>query len=144
MALPSFLAPSAWRVVASPVVALGGALLAGGALLLAQAPLESAMAPSSGYRLSLHTQSARACYYGSAWNEGDVLLSHDASDGRTVTLSGRYDFEDGCTWEVTEVLTPNGSGYSYAYREQPISCAIGSRPAVACTRSGSVDVTPAE
>ncbi len=144
MALPSLLAPSTWRVVASPVVALGGVLLAGGALLFAQAPLESAMAPSAGYRLTLHAESARACYYGSAWNEGDVLLSHDASDGRVVTLSGRYDFEDGCTWEATEVLTPSGSGYTYSYRERPISCSIGSRPAVSCSRTGTVDVVAAE
>jgi hypothetical protein len=144
MALPSFLTPSAWRVVASPVVALGGALLAGGVLLASAGPLRAALTPTAGYRLTLHTESAHICYYGSAWNDGDVLLSHDASDGRVVTLTGRYDFEDGCTWEAREVLTPTGDGYAYSYSEQPISCAIGSRPAVACSRVGTVDVTPAE
>lgn len=144
MALPSFLLPSTWHVVASPVVALGGALLAGGALLMAQAPIQPVAAPTSAYRLSLRTESDRACYYGSAWNEGDVLLAHDAGDGRVVTLTGRYDFEDGCTWEVTEVLTPAGSGYAYSYSERPVACALGATPAPACSRSGTVDVASAE
>jgi hypothetical protein len=145
MALPSFLTPSTWHVVASPVVALGGALLAGGALLLAQVPATSSLAtPTAAYRLTLHTESARACYYGSAWNEGDVLLAHDAADGHVVTLSGRYDFEDGCTWEATEVLTPAGNGYAYSYSERPVRCAIGATPAPACGRVGTVDVAPAE
>lgn len=144
MALPSLLTASAWRVVASPVVALGGALLAGGALLMMQSPVQSVATPTAAYRLTLRTQSAAACYYGSAWNEGDVLLAHDAGDGHVITLTGRYDFEDGCTWEATEVLTPSGSGYAYSYSERPVSCAAGATPAPACVRTGTVDVAPAE
>jgi len=145
MGLPSFLTPSTWQVVARPVVALGGVLLAGGALLMAQVPaMRSLVTPTAAYRLTLHTTSDSTCYYGSAWNEGDVLIAHDAGDGHVLTLTGRYDFEDGCTWEATEILTPTHSGYAYSYSEQPISCAIGSRPARACSRVGTVDVAPAE
>jgi hypothetical protein len=94
------------------------------------------------YRLTLETRSNPICYYGSAWNDGDVFLSHDARDGRAVTLTSRYDFQDGCTWEAVERLTPNGSGYSYSYTERHVSCREGARPGIACARHGHVTVTP--
>lgn len=147
MALPSFLTASAWKVVARPVVRLGGALLLGGALAASVAP-SSQPAPQSvsGYRLVLEADSSNpSCYYGSAWNDGDVMLSHDASDGRTVTLTSRYDFEDGCTWEAKEVLTPSsGDGYTYEYTERVVSCPEGAKPDLACRRHGVVAVVPAE
>jgi len=143
MALPSFLTSSAWKTVTRPVALVGGALLAGGLMLSSLAPSRCALdAPSpAAYRLALETASDPICYYGSAWNDGDVFLSHDASDGRSVTLTSRYDFEDGCTWEATETLTPSGAGYSYDYAERFVSCRSGARPALACARHGSVIVT---
>jgi hypothetical protein len=149
MALPAFLTASAWKVVTRPVLYLGGALLAGGALAMTigpTCPLASHCPPAtlSAYRLALQSESDPACYYGSAWNDGDVVLTHDGSDGRTITLTNRYDFEDGCTWEATEVLTPAGSGYAYAYSERVVGCRMGASPAIACARSGSVSTTPVE
>jgi hypothetical protein len=148
MALPAFLTASAWKVVTRPVLVLGGALLAGGALAMAigpMCPLSPSCPPTTGsYRLALQSESDPACYYGSAWNDGDVVLAHDNSDGRTITLTNRYDFEDGCTWEATEVLTPGGAGYSYVYTERVVGCRIGATPAIACARTGSVTATPVD
>lgn len=146
MALPAFLTTSAWKVVARPVVRWGGALLLGGVFAASVgSSSRPTPAPASGYRLVLETESDPACYYGSAWNDGDVMLAHDASDGRTVTLTNRYDFEDGCTWEATEVLTPSsGEGYTYEYSERPVSCQDGATPAIACSRHGVVAVVPAD
>jgi hypothetical protein len=144
MALHSFLAPSAWKMVARPVVLVGGALLAGGLglALLASDPRPLDAPPPAAYRLTLDTESNPICYYGSAWNDGDVFLSHDASDGRIVTLTSRYDFQDGCTWEAVETLTPNGkSGYSYDYAERYVSCRAGASPGIACARRGTVSVS---
>ncbi len=142
MALHSFLTASAWRVVARPVTLLGGALLTFGALLAGPAsrPAPATRTPSA-YRLSLETRSDPVCTYGSAWNEGDVFLSHDASDGRVVSLTSRYEYKDGCTWEAVETLTPRGHGYIYDYRERHVACRAGARPGVACVRRGSVTVT---
>jgi hypothetical protein len=143
MALHSFLTASAWKLVTRPVALVGGALLAGGlALAGLSAPTRAIDATPTAYRLSLDTASDPICYYGSAWNDGDVFLSHDASDGRTVTLTSRYDFQDGCTWEATETLTPNGGGYSYEYSEHYVSCRPGASPGIACARHGAVTVTP--
>ena len=147
MALPSFLTTSAWKVVTRPVLRVGGALLLGGALAASVGTSSHPAQPqsASGYHLVLEADSNPSCYYGSAWNDGDVLLSHDASDGRTVTLTSRYDFEDGCTWEAKEVLTPSsGEGYAYEYSEHVVSCPEGMKPAIACARRGVVAVVPAE
>lgn len=133
---------SAWKLVARPVLRLGGALLLGGALAASIAPSPPAPTTAASYRLVLETESDPACVYGSAWNDGDVVLPHDASDGRTVTLTSRYDFADGCTWEASEVLTPSGNGYAYEYSEHVVECAAGSTQGNACPRKGHVTVTP--
>jgi len=146
MSLPQFLrtglALSAWRLVARPVALMGGALLVGG---LFAASVGSTPCPStnaSAYRLVLDTESDPACVYGSAWNDGDVVLPNDASDGRTVSMTSRYDFEDGCTWEATETLTPTESGYDYEYSEHIIECKRDATPGLACPRRGHVTVVP--
>jgi hypothetical protein len=147
MALPpvlrSALTLSAWRLVARPVVLVGGALLLGGVLAASVGTREVALTPAGGaYRLVLETTSDPQCVYGSAWNGGDVVLSHDASDGRTVTLTSRYDFADGCTWEATETLTPSESGYDYEYAEHIVECKKDATPGLACPRKGHVTVVP--
>jgi hypothetical protein len=124
----------------------GGALLLGGLFASSigtRAPCP-ATSNAASYRLLLETQSDPQCVYGSAWNGGDVVLSHDASDGRTVTLTSRYDFADGCTWEAVEVLTPSGDGYAYSYDERAIECSPGATAGIACPRTGHVTVVPAE
>jgi hypothetical protein len=143
MALPSLLTSSAWKLVTRPVALVGGALLAGGLLLMSlggECPVTDAQQQPV-FRLALETRSSPVCYYGSAWNDGDVFLTHDASDGRVVTLTSRYDFVDGCTWEATETLTPSGDGYRYRYSERFVACRAGARPAAACARTGTVSVS---
>ncbi len=132
---------SAWRLVARPVALMGGALLIGGVLAttIGGGPT-TVNAP--GYRLVLETESDPACVYGSAWNDGDVVLPHDASDGHTVSFTSRYDFEDGCTWEATETLTPSEIGYDYEYKEHIVECKADARPGLACPRKGHVTVVP--
>jgi hypothetical protein len=148
MALPpvlrSALTLSAWKLVARPVALLGGALLVGGLLVVAIAPGEDAFVKpkASSYRLVLNTESDPQCVYGSEWNDGDVVLPHDASDGRTVTFTNRYLFEDGCTWEAVEVLTPAGNGYVYQYDEHVVECRDGATQGVACPRTGHVTIIP--
>ena len=146
MSLPPFLrtglALSAWRLVARPVALMGGALIVGGLLAASVGGTPCASTSATSYRLVLDTESDPACVYGSAWNDGDVVLPHDASDGRTVSLTSRYDFEDGCTWEATEVLTPSESGYDYEYTEHIVECKPDATPGLACPRKGHVTVVP--
>jgi hypothetical protein len=150
MSLPPFLRSgltlSVWRLVTRPVARVGGALVLGGALLTAM--VASTCPPpglpsSQSYRLVLETESDSSCTYGSAWNDGDVVLPHDNRDGRTVTMTSRYDFVDGCTWEATEVLTPTPAGYDYEYTEHPVECRPGAtHDGTACPRRGHVTVVP--
>jgi hypothetical protein len=149
MSLPPFLhsalASTAWRSFGRPMALVGGALAIGAlwaASMTASPPPPSPSATS--YRLVLETESDPACVYGSAWNDGDVVLSHDSSDGKTVTMTTRYDFEDGCTWEAHEVLTPAGEGYAYEYSEHVVECAPGAvHNGIACPRHGHITVVPA-
>ncbi len=142
--LRSALTLSAWRLVVRRVVAVGGALVVGGVLAatIGGAPVSLAPALGASYRLVLDTESDPACVYGSAWNDGDVVMPHDASDGKVVHLTSRYDFRDGCTWEATETLTPSETGYDYEYAEHVVSCRRHVRPGIACPRSGHVTVVP--
>ena len=149
MSLPPFprvgLTVSAWKLVARPVLLMGGALMIGGVLVASIETVPTSVAPApdeQSYRLVLDTESDPACVYGSAWNDGDVIMPHDASDGRTVTLTSRYDFYDGCTWEATETLTPSESGYDYEYVEHIVECKKDARPGLACPRKGHVTVAP--
>ncbi|MCU1278229.1 MAG: hypothetical protein JWM53_1775 [bacterium] len=136
---------SAWKLVARPVVLMGGALLLGGVLATSIGGAPVSLAPAmdgQSFRLVLDTESNPACVYGSAWNDGDVIMPHDASDGKTVTLTSRYDFRDGCTWEATETLTPSEGGYDYEYKEHIVECRKNVRPGLACPRKGHVTVVP--
>ena len=145
MLLRSPLALSAWRLVARRVLLVGGALVGSAVLAVSIGGSPASLAPALGgqsYRLVLDTESDPACVYGSAWNDGDVVMPHDASDGKTVTFTSRYDFQDGCTWEATETLTPSESGYDYEYVEHIVECKKDSTPGLACPRKGHVTVVP--
>jgi hypothetical protein len=149
MSLPPFLRTgltlSAWKLVARPVVLMGGALLIGGVVAASLAGSPASLLPATdaqSYRLVLDTESDAACVYGSAWNDGDVIMPHDASDGHKVTLTSRYDFQDGCTWEATETLTPSETGYDYEYAEHIVECKKNATPGLACPRTGHVTVVP--
>ena len=143
--LRSGLALSAWRLVARPVLLTGGALVVGGLLAVTVGGAPVSLEPPSSaqsYRLVLDAEVDPPCSYGSAWNDGDVVMPHDASDGKTVTFTSRYDFRDGCTWEATETLTPSESGYDYQYVEHIVECKKHATPGLACPRSGHVTVVP--
>lgn len=148
MALPPFvgsaLASVAWKSFGRPLALVGGALAIGALWATSiSTPSPPPPAAATSYRLVLETESDPACVYGSAWNDGDVVLSHDASDGKTVTLTTRYDFADGCVWEAHEVLTPSGDGYAYEYTEHAVECGPNaSRNGIACPRRGHVTVVP--
>jgi hypothetical protein len=145
MLLRSPLALSAWRLVARRVLLVGGALVGGAVLAVSIGGSPASLAPALGgqsYRLVLDTESDPACVYGSAWNDGDVVLPHDASDGKVVRFTSRYDFKDGCTWEATETLTPSESGYDYEYAEHAVECQRAKRPGLACPRHGHVTIVP--
>jgi hypothetical protein len=145
MFLRSGLTLSAWRLVARPVTLVGGALLAGGVLAASVGgslvSLEPAATPQS-YRLVLDAEVHPPCVYGSAWADGDVVMPHDNSDGKTIRFTSRYDFQDGCTWEATETLTPSESGYDYDYKEHIVECKKHVTPGLACPRTGHVMVVP--
>jgi hypothetical protein len=144
--LRSGLALSAWRLVARPVLLTGGALVVGGLLAVTVGGAPVSLEPSSvsgqSYRLVLDAEVDPPCSYGSAWNDGDVVMPHDASDGKVVTFTSRYDFRDGCTWEATETLTPSEGGYDYQYVEHIVECKKHATPGLACPRSGHVTVVP--
>ena len=145
MFLRSGLTLSAWRLVARPVALVGGALLVGGLFAATVGGTPVSLAPAAtpqSYRLVLDADVDPPCVYGSAWNDGDVVMPHDASDGKTIRFTSRYDFADGCTWEATETLTPSESGYDYAYVEHAVECKKGHSPGLACPRTGHVTVVP--
>jgi hypothetical protein len=146
MFLRSGLTLSAWRLVARPVTLMGGALLVGGLLAATVGGSPVSLAPTAtnaqSYRLVLDADVDPPCVYGSAWNDGDVVMPHDASDGKTVTFTSRYDFQDGCTWEATETLTPSETGYEYDYAEHIVECKRDATPGLACPRKGHITVVP--
>lgn len=93
------------------------------------------------YRLELNAPRDPMCYYGSAWNDGDPLLMHDASDGETIVMTREFAWEDGCIWRATETLRPvSAAEYVYEYEEHPIYCGCDMRPAPACPTVGTVKV----
>ena len=82
------------------------------------------------------------CYYGSSWNDGDLMMPR-ATHNESVRFIHQFPFEDGCTWQSIETLTPDGNGgYIYQYDEEPLSCSEGSEPAPACPLMGTVRVAP--
>jgi len=81
------------------------------------------------YVLTLHAARSVGHLYYSAWNESAVVIAdHDASDGREVVYTRTFTWKDGCTWESTETLTPDGEGYRYFYDEAFVSCPAGLSP----------------
>ena len=99
-------------------------------------------APIAIDRWVLDAQRDPHCYYGSSWNDGDLMMPHAQHD-ETVRFLHRYNFEDGCTWEAVETLTPDGhGGYTYQYDEEPVSCVEGAEPNPACPLTGAVHVLP--
>ena len=105
---------------------VGGALV-GGAVLRAsiggaRRPRSRRRSVAQSYRLVLDTESDPACVYGSAWNDGDVVMLARCQRRQIVRFTSRYDFKDGCTWEATETLTPSESGYDYEYSEHAVEC----------------------
>jgi hypothetical protein len=122
---------------ALPVVLAGGAALALGALFIPQAP-----PPSGMYRLVLHAPDP-GDFYVSAWSEGDVLVAHDARDGKPLTFTRRAEEHDGCNWLGTERLVPIAPRvYHYSYEETILSCRPDAFPFRKTPRNGIVTVEP--
>jgi hypothetical protein len=119
-----------------PVVLVGGAALALGALFLPRGEPAPTM-----YRLVLHAPEEQGYAYVSAWNDGDVLIP--AGELRPLTFTRRADEHDGCTWLGTERLVPIGSrAYHYSYQETILSCSDDARPFVKTPRAGIVTIEP--
>jgi hypothetical protein len=135
----SILTSLALRAVLRPTVLLGGlALFAIPALgMLTLSPRQ--VAPTQGaVALDLDTPADPSCYFESAFSGGTVVLERSAVEGRPLHFTQRYQWMDGCTWEVQETLMPHGSLYSYSYEEHVVSCEIGATPLRACERHGVV------
>jgi hypothetical protein len=117
-----------------PVALVGSALIGVGVLLLPHGQ-------SGTYRFSLHAPAQPNTIYISAWNDGDVFLDHDGSDGKSLTFTRRADEHDGCRWQGTETLSPIGPhAYIYSYDEKIISCEPEAHPFVRTPRRGIVTV----
>jgi hypothetical protein len=115
------------------VALVGGALLGLGALFIPGS--------ASTYRLVLHAPERPGTIYVSAWNDGDVIASHDGSDGKTITYVRRAEEHDGCSWEGRETLTPLGPrAYLYTYDERIVSCEADAKPFDRTPRTGIVTV----
>jgi hypothetical protein len=125
-----------------PLALLGGGVLSAWSLRPERLP-EPATRPGARLELREVTQSP-GCAWGSAWNEGDVVLRGEEL-GDKVTLRRTFRFVDRCTWQATEVLERGGPGgtYAYQYEEHVLSCDPDSEgPANACTRTGLVTTSP--
>lgn len=119
-----------------PLVLVGGAAIALGALLLPHEATGPAM-----YRLTLHAPAEPGNFYLSAWSGGDVFVGHDAGDRRPLTFTRRGDEHDGCSWMGTEQLVPIGPrAYQYSYGETILSCRPGAVPFRKTPRTGIVTV----
>src|SRR5688572_5148606 len=127
-----------WPRLIAPVILLGGGLLA---TSLTRTP--AAPAPATGYQLVLETSGPPECYWGSAWNDGAVVV---ADREHEQTFVRTFDFIDDCTWEARETVTPQGDGtLAYRYTERVVSCRPSSSGAAkACTRAGTVTVEPGD
>jgi hypothetical protein len=123
-----------------PVMLVGGAAIAGGALLWGP----RLHAPSA-YRLTLHAPVDSNAFYLSAWNDGEVFIDHDARDRKPVVFTRRGDENDGCTWVGTERLIPIAvNAYHYSYEETILSCRPGATPFAKTPRAGIVTVEAAD
>jgi hypothetical protein len=112
--------------------------------LLAGSTIERPRPETQKFRLELHVPAQGGIYF-SAWDGNPVISDHDASDGKTVTYRRRYMWGDGCTWEASETLVPQGRDrYAYSYRERPLSCPAGAVAETFATtpRDGDVAVHP--
>lgn len=119
-------------------LSLGLALLAGVGLILGARELTR---PRSYYVLVLHAEERPGAIYFSAFEDGPVYASHDASDGETVVYRRDFTWADGCAWQATEELTPDGGGYRYHYDEHLVGCPAGVEPSGLTTpRGGYVHV----
>jgi len=97
------------------------------------------------FRLELHLEHEQPGEYFSAWNDGDVISDHDASDGKPVTYLRKFYWWDGCQWEARDVLTPVAADkYSYVYKEGPVSCPDGAVADGSVRRNGFVTVHPTD
>jgi hypothetical protein len=95
-------------------------------------------------RWVLHAHADPDCVYGSAWNDGDLLMPRSARAQRTIRFVHQYVHIDGCIWQGIETLTAEAGGYFYEYREHPLSCIEDAEPARACPLTGHVTFAPAE
>ena len=66
--------------------------------------------------------------YYSVFGPEPVIADHDASDGKPVVYRSDFEWVDGCTWQSVETLTPDPTGYSYAYDEHLVACPDGLEP----------------
>jgi hypothetical protein len=102
----------------------------------------SAAAPAAVEKWVLQADRDPNCYYGSAWNDGDVIMPVAAHD-QPVRFVHVYEWGDDCTWRGVETLTPDGNGgYHYRYDDVLVSCAEGATPAPMCPLEGTVRVVP--
>ena len=121
-----------------PVALVGSALFGLGALFVPHSQ-------SGVYRFTLHAPQPPSTIFVSAWNEGDVFVNHDGSDGKTITFTRRADEHDGCRWQGTETLRPIGAhAYLYEYAEKILGCEPDAHPFVVTPRRGIVTVEKIE
>ena len=120
-----------------PVLLVGGAALALGALFVPRAESDAGL-----YQLVLHAPEAPNSFYLSAWADGGpVLTAHDGSDHQAIVFTRRGDEHDGCSWLGTERLVPLAPGvYHYSYRETLLACSPDARPFRKTPRDGIVTV----
>jgi hypothetical protein len=132
-----------WFSTKRAMVAGAGLLFLGvAAYSLSLSRCKCAQSPARVDRWVLIAERDPNCYYGSSWNEGDLMMPRTSHD-EVVRFTHQFPFEDGCTWQSTETLTPDGhGGYLYQYDEQPLSCREDAEPAPTCPMTGAVRVMP--
>lgn len=112
-----------------------------GSALLGLAAVAMPHAQPGVYRFTLHAPMPPATIFVSAWNDGEVFVNHNGSDGKTLVFTRRADEHDGCRWQGTELLAPIGAhAYAYSYDEKILSCEPDAHPFVRTPRRGIVTV----
>ncbi|MEO6950334.1 MAG: hypothetical protein ABI321_00870 [Polyangia bacterium] len=80
------------------------------------------------YLLVLDGERQEGMSYYSVFGPEPVVINHAALDGKAVVYRSDFEWVDGCTWQSVETLTPDATGYAYAYDEHLVACPDGLEP----------------
>ena len=93
------------------------------------------------YLLELEGGRQAGMSYYSVFGPEPVVVNR-TGDGTPLVYRSDFEWLDGCTWQSVETLTPDATGYAYAYDEHLVACPDGVEPnGTPSPMTGHVSVT---